>query len=75
MSFRDRIKKVVENVAEKLATASRTPVVLPAKECFADGICDICEKPLHTHEGARDCNGWPLVFLDKPQEQVDATRR
>jgi hypothetical protein len=69
MSFREN--RVPEAEAPQ---AAPVPVVLPTKQCYSDGLCNVCQKALADHppvDGVvKDCNGWPLEFIDEKQSVV-----
>lgn len=72
MSFREKL--VVSEEKPMVEEAPKAPVVRETKQCFADGICNVCGRALFDHDETKgvkyDCNGWPLAFLDEKQETV-----
>ena len=66
MSFREKLKKVVEIIREP----AKESVALPPKRAFRDGICDVCQKALAAHGNGKsglpeDCHGTPMEFIDE----------
>lgn len=68
MSYREKRETQLSPIPVAMGVRVADPI--PAKRVFAEGLCDICTKPMHEH-GPKDCRGVEIILID----ESDAKKR